>query len=360
MTDELAKYLEHPYSAEVDPAAAGWPLDDEPHLEVWREYAAAASSEGAFATLRRVFPQLRVAVREGISETPEYRSATRRGDFSGLDGLELGLVLERPDELTIALAGGAAGHLPVLTAGTRADFVTLVQAFTERNEPARVPPAMGATFVKGLINWDRVGRYRAAWEAETGKQGDEDAWREEMARFSTNKALYQDRLVILSRGPYSGISAQAAGLPGEAWLDRSLVIRREHELTHYLTWRLYGLMRSHATDELVADFVGLVAAFGHYEEKLARRFLGLERFPQYRKGGRLENYCKGLSREGFRQVASLTERAIRQMARLSDRRAADLGDPIRLARLAWALSTLPLDALASETLVEQVETRLGS
>ena len=359
MTDELTKYLEHPYTPALDPAVADWPLDDEPHVAVWQAYASEAEREGTFTALRRIFPQLRVAVREGISETPEYRAATRRGDFSGLDSLGAGLALERPDDLTLGFSGGAAGRLPVLTAGTRSDFVTLVQALTERNEPGKVPPAMGAAFVKGLTNWDRVARYRAAWEKTAGTGGDEDAWREEMARFSANKALYQDRLVILSRGPYSGISAQDAGLSGEVWLDRSVVIRREHELTHYLTWRLYGVMRMHVTDEIVADFSGLVAAFGRYREDLARRFLGLERFPPYRKGARLEQDRSALSPSSFTEVARLSERAIRQVGRLSDRRAADLADPLRLARLTWALATAPLDELASETLPDRIDQRLN-
>ena len=293
MTAALAQYLEHPYGATLDPSVADWPLDDEPHVAVWREYAAEAERSGAFAVLRQVFPQLRVAVREGISETPEYRAATRRGDCAGLAGLGASLVLEQPDQLRLGFSGSAAGSLPVLTAGSRADFIALVQAFTGRNEPVRVAPTMGATFVKGLTNWDRVARYRAAWEQKAGTPGNQDAWHAEMARLSADKALYQDRIMILSRGPYSGISAHAAGLPGEVWLDRSVVIRREHELAHYLIWRLYGIMRSHATDEIVADFAGLAAAFGRYPEDLARRFLGLDRLPQFRKGGRLERYLHG-------------------------------------------------------------------
>ena len=58
-------------------------------------------------------------------------------------------------------------------------------------------------------------------------------------------------------------------------------------------------------------------------------------------------------------MARLTERAIRQVGRLSDRRAADLADPLRLARLTWALATLPLDQLASESLPERIDQRLN-
>ena len=44
----------------------------------------------------------------------------------------------------------------------------------------------------------------------------------------------------------------------------SLAIRREHEATHYFTTRLFGRVRSHALDELLADFIGLLTAFGRY------------------------------------------------------------------------------------------------
>ena len=61
------------------------------------------------------------------------------------------------------------------------------------------------------------------------------------------------------------------------------------------TYRVFGSMRSHVVDELVADFVGLARGFGGYRADLALRFLGLEAFPAYRTGGRLEHYRGSLS-----------------------------------------------------------------
>ena len=74
------------------------------------------------------------------------------------------------------------------------------------------------------------------------------------------------------------------------WLERSLIVRAEHESTHDLTWRLFGIVRSHATDEIIADFVGLVRAFGVYPDGIARVLLGVDRLPAFRPGGRLANY----------------------------------------------------------------------
>ena len=185
-----------------------------------------------------------------------------------------------------------------------------MRAFTERNEPRDVPASMGACFVKGLNNWDRVARYRRVWEAENGTAGDEDAWREELGRFAAQKARYQDRFVILSRGPYSGVPGSEVRVTETEWLERSLIVRAEHESTHDLTWRLFGIVRSHATDEIIADFVGLVRAFGVYPDGIARVLLGVDRLPAFRPGGRLANYrgTPALDDDDFAEVCALRGR----------------------------------------------------
>ena len=39
-----------------------------------------------------------------------------------------------------------------------------------------------------------------------------------------------------------------------------MIIRRQHECTHYPTSPLLSSMRSHLADELIADYCGIVAA----------------------------------------------------------------------------------------------------
>jgi len=361
MTDALRAYLEHPYrSDDAVLARLAQARAEEPHVGVWREYAARARDVGVFAALAAVFPQLRFPIEDGISQEPAYGAATRRGKIEEADAFSPGLLLERPESLLLTFSDGVAGLLPLLIAGTRADFESLVRAFTERNEPRDVPPSMGACFVKGLNNWDRVNRHRRVWEAGNGTAGDEDAWREELGRFAAQKARYQDRFVILSRGPYSGVPGADVRVTETEWLERSLIVRAEHESTHDLTWRLFGIVRSHATDEIIADFVGLVRAFGVYPDGIARVLLGVDRLPAFRPGGRLANYrgTPPLDDDDFAEVCSLSAGATRQLAAVATRHGNRLVDPTFLARLVYALSLASLPELADDGLAAAVDARL--
>lgn len=357
--DELAAYCAHPYS--VDRERPRFPLADEPHIERWRLYAAQARCDGAFAALRRRFVQLRVPIADGVSADDAYRAATRKGQSTEADRkFAPGLALEDAEGLQLELQATIAGVVPVITPATRTDFERLVQAFTERNEPAPVPAAMGACIVTGFNNWDRIAAHREQWARSRPDGDSEAAWNEEFARLVPQKPLYQDRFIILSRGPYSNTAAAEATIEEREWLDRSLVLRREHELAHYFSYRVFGVLRSHASDELVADFVGLVRAFGSYRGDLARRFLGVEAFPSFRPGGRLEGY-RGkppLSDAAFIILTRLVNAAVTNLEAVAVAEAARLGDLGRLAPLIYALSTFPLDELADNDLVARVRARL--
>jgi hypothetical protein len=294
-------------------------------------------------------------VRAGISEDDAYRQATRRGIFEAADDSE-GLTIDHPDRIQLTITETMSGRLPIVVIGDRRDFETLVQALTSRNEPEPVPPAMGACMVKGLNNWSRIGEYRRQWE-QAHPDGD---WSEEFKRLIPRKELYQDRFILLSSGAYSATPASEVGMGQREWLDASLVIRREHELTHYFVYRVFGVMRSHAFDEIVADFIGLSRAFGEYRSDLALRFLGLESFPEYRLGGRLENYRADppLSDEAMAVVRTLTHRSVQGLRMLSSRWPPDRwSDLSAVAGLTFALSQLTLEELASPELPALVEAR---
>lgn len=344
--EPLLAYTSTPYGT-LHEAAASLPLADEPHVAAWQRYADEANALGTFAALQKRFVQLQFPVRSGISETDEYRRATRRGDFSAAADHAPGVVLEDPSGLELEIHRSVAGRIPVLIPATRADFVALVQAFTERNEPVPVPPSMGACFVNGFNNWDRVAAYRREWTVVNGEDAD---WAAEFKAFAARKPLYQDRFIILSRGPYSATTAVEAGVAEDEWIGRSRAIRREHECLHYLTYRVSGMIRSNVLDELVADFAGLVAATGGYSSELAMRFLGLHRYPDVPEGSRLRVYRGSLTDDQLRIVAELARRAAAHLESCARQWAARLQDVNVLAAVALGLLAVSVEELADGVL----------
>jgi uncharacterized protein DUF7005 len=90
---------------------------------------------------------------------------------------------------------------------------------------------------------------------------------------------------VLGSGPYSGAAAADVGLDEAEWTRSSIAIRLEHECTHHFTRRVLGSMRNRLADELIADYMGIVAATGRFRADWLVRFLGLERYPIYRPVG---------------------------------------------------------------------------
>lgn len=353
--DQLLEFTECSLdlSKPVDPVL---PLDDEAHLEAWSAYAEEAEQASAAKALRSRLVQLNFPVREGISGEADYRSATLRGVLPSVMSRSQ-LQLEEPDRLQLVIHESIGGRIPVLVTDLRRDFELLVQAFTARGEPRPVPESMGACMVSGLNNWDRIRSHRRAWEEREDTAGDDAAWNDEFKRLLPRKQLYQDRLIILSRGPYSGVSAADVQLGEDEWLDLSHRIRLEHECTHYLTLRVFGRLQHNVVEELVADFAGLIRARGRFSRDLAARFLGLEAYPVYRAGGRLENYRGNppITDAAFPVIQSLAHQALGNLARIDGTRRPS--NPADLARLVLDLARLSLEELADPALSERLEAR---
>jgi len=74
-------------------------------------------------------------------------------------------------------------------------------------------------------------------------------------------------------------------------------------------------MRNRLADELIADYMGIVAATGSFRADWLVRFLGVERHPVYRPGGRLEEYGGDLALDGgsFRVLCAAVERCARNL-----------------------------------------------
>ncbi|WP_243902599.1 DUF7005 family protein [Aetokthonos hydrillicola] len=313
--EELLTYNKNIFDHSILDQSIALPLTPEAHIPVWEEYVQKATEIGAYNALKQYLVQLQFPIQKDISQTETYRAATRKGICVGSGIENSGLSLQQPDKLELILYPSLAGTIPVLLTSNRDDFISLVQALTFHNEPQTIPASMGACTVSGFNNWDRIHRYRQQWEKLDPKNCSNAAWSQEFRQIIPRKELYQDRFMILSTGSYSNVTASELGLSREEWQKLSLKIRLEHESTHYFTYRLFHSMRNNLLDELIADYIGIVAAIGYYRADWFLRFLGLEVFPNYREGGRLQNY-RGkppLSNRAFQVLQSLTKAAAEQL-----------------------------------------------
>lgn len=267
-----------------------FPLPDEAFIKAWENYLMEAKKIGVYNVLKKKLVQLQFPIEEGISQKEYYKAATRKGLAQDKVPESIGIELKTPEGLELYLYQTSAGKIPVIATKEREDFVTLVRALSHRNEPKKIPNSMGACMIKGYNNWDRIWSYKNKWLQENPEYDWEKDWSREFQKIVPQKHLYQDKIILLSYGFYSGIPAKEMGMSQEKWRQVSLIIRREHEATHYFTERVLGIARNNPLDELLADYMGIVAANDRFRADWFLKFMGLEIEGQYRKGGRLENY----------------------------------------------------------------------
>ncbi len=275
------------------------PPADEPFTEAWEEYIRDIPEKGVLNALRERLVQLNFPVQEGMSTNPNYQAATRRGISATAMQEATGTSLKE-EALKVYLYPTMAGRIPVIQTSNRHDFETLVQVFSHRNQPVAIPPSMGACMIKGYNNWDRVAKYKQKYGEHFN-----------FSAMKAHKELYQDVFLILTDTEYSSVPAQMLGLNDDEWRKLSMVIRREHEATHYFTLRFLGSARNHLLDEFIADYMGIVAAAGRYRADWFLCFMGLENYPAFRPGGRLTNYLRdiNLSAEAFNELKSWVRNA---------------------------------------------------
>ena len=156
--------------------------------------------------------------------------------------------------------------------------------------------------------------------------------------------------------------ATELGLDDDRWRRASLAIRRDHECAHYLTRRLLGSMRNNILDELLADYAGMHAvpkeAGGPgFRASWFLRFLGLEQYPDYRPGARLDIYRGDppLSDAAFRALHHQIYAAALHLERFDQARQDGLPSPHRTARTLVALASLRFDEIAAMDGAERIE-----
>ena len=199
-------------------------------------------------------------------EEPETKSLTHyRGD---------------PDDRE-EIVDTPAGQVRVITLSDRQDFERVMRGFTAAKDgpDIEIPESQGASMLT-VFNWPRIHAHLAKFPEEERTA--------EFKRFTAVRENYIDMLVVLSRGPYSHVNAASVGSNEEDWLALSDTIRRFHELTHVICRRIYPDDIAPIRDELVADAVGLYAAYGRFDPELEQLFLGIHDGRYI--GGRLGNY----------------------------------------------------------------------
>lgn len=355
--EELLIYNENVFKKLPETLLSSIPMEDELFVSAWEGYVQEANLYGVFPVLQEKLVQLQFPIREGISKTENYRKATLRGasTLEMPEAIGLRIQLEAPDRMDLMIHQTPAGNIPVIIVEERNDFVRIVQALTSKNEPTPIPDSVGAVMVAGYNNWDRIWNYKKTWKEKNTFEN----WSDEFKRLVANKALYQDRFIILSTGYYNGISANDLQLSESEWRNLSLIIRREHEVTHYFTERILGSMCHNMLDELIADYIGIVSAFGEYKADLFLRFIGLENFPHCRSDGRIHSYRSSLSDGAFHILQILLVNAAKNLEQLNsivkDR-------PFGLkekANLICVLSHFTLEELASVQGLEELEKTLN-
>ncbi|MBP1995587.1 DUF7005 family protein [Paenibacillus eucommiae] len=348
--EELLAYNKNRFvqSAEQIQSLPQFPMADEGFVPVWEAYLKETKDRNLIDVLRSKLIQLQFPIQQGISQTPAYRQAVLKGVMTSDIRVNDGVCFSRPDLMDLNIHQTAAGKIPVLTTRHRPDFVKLVQALTRKNEPVTIPDSMGACMIGGYNNWDRIWMHKKHWEQNHGGAHENGGWQEQFSLLIAQKELYQDRLILLTDGPYSSVIPDSS-MSAEVWNELSLVIRREHEAAHYFTRRVFSSMENNMMDELIADYAGITAANGTYKAEWFLHFIGLEQYPSYREGGRLQNY-KGnppLSDSAMYILQALLVQAAQNLSRFAEK-LQHSQHPIRLEHMLVTLCCLTLEELASE------------
>jgi hypothetical protein len=343
VSDELKKYFQNKFLSKDKKTQSHFA--DESYIKSWKSYCSEAEKVGAFQDLKNCYPALNFPIEEGINKTQGYIDAVLKGKAELINERN-DLQLNNPEGLEIEIYESIAGNVPVLKVPDNQDFTKIVQCLLHKNNPTAVPQSMGALLANGVNNWERIHTLKKEWFVNN-PSGD---WNQEFSKnVLPNPQLYKDKIIILSTKPYSNVPADKLGLTDEIWKNYSYSIRLEHECTHLYTLKKYGFATNNLHDELIADYIGITKTIGSYKKEWMLAFMGLEDYPNYRKGARLENYLGNtdLSFESFEQLTKIIKSSVENIAIFD----AELGkinsDKDQICRMD-ALCETPILEIASE------------
>ncbi|MFY7672164.1 DUF7005 family protein [Tenacibaculum sp. MEBiC06402] len=287
---------------------------DEPYINTWEKYKEESLITGVFQTLKKYIVQFNFPVEQNISSTEIYKNATLRGkkEFP-LEGIQL----NNPEQLDLTIYNSQlVGKVPVLMVPNPEDFKTIIRAICYKNEPQPMSDSMGAIFIKGINNWNRIEELKEYWKTKSPFENWGSIFKKHVL---PNPKLYKDKLIILSTKPYSGVKAKTVNVPENKWNDLSVSIRKEHECAHVFTLNNYNSISKNIYDELIADYAGIVSTLQKFDKNWMLNFLGLENYPKYREGGRFQNYLSdALSATAANHLQYITVRAIDSIAKFDE------------------------------------------
>lgn len=253
-------------------------------------------------TLAKRYPQVYLPIEKGISKSEEYRNTCLKGEKSNRQ-----LLFSFNPKDKLETIDTIAGTVEVLTMYDRDDFEHVIRSIAYKGEPEDIPSSTGAMALFGLNNWEKV---RAGLDN------------------------YKDSFIILSTGNYSNVSKEDVkdvtnnelNLSEEEWTDKSITIRKYHELTHFVMRKMNPDNIQPIRDEIIADCVGLMCAFNTLDSRLLKLFLGLES-DIYRNGGRLENY-EGFDKNNIADVVSLIDSIVSKLIKYENKNINDIWNHI--------------------------------
>lgn len=308
---ELKAYLFNKFSLNDDYEVSTIVEDD--GIQFWKETLFNFSGrKDIFGILKECYSQLNFLIEKERDKIDLYIDVVLRGKMNDIK-LEDYQKLEDSKNISFEVHESIAGKIPVLIIPRKEDFVKIVRSLVYKNNPVAIPSSMGAVLLNGLNNSKRLNMIKKNW-LQNNPLGD---WNTEfLDNVMPNKSLYKDKMIILSTKPYSDVTANQLGLTEDLWNLYSVSIRKEHEFTHLYTLKKYGQATNNLHDELIADYIGIIKTTWNYNKMWMLTFMGLENYPHYREGARLENYLKEskLSSDDFRQLIKIVKNAIENIA----------------------------------------------
>ena len=326
----------------------GLPLQDEAHVAFWKEII--ENTEGTpLQKMQECLPQLCIPIEDGVSHNKSYKAAVLRGVPFADAGFDEIATYEDPDAITLHMYTHDAGSLPVVETSNYNDFEHLNRALVSKCEPVRIADGIHAAFIAGLPNPGRM------LQLQDGASQRGEPWESAMQRLlNEDKTNFYDKIVLLHISSYGNVPASDVGLSELDWIEKSSLLRIEHEMTHYATNRMLGSFRLNIHDELLADFMGFTKSLGFFSSDLFFSAMGIgdNEIPH---GCRFRNYVQELDESEKYEVLALARPAANNLEKLSN------SMPVIFSRTALLLhlATYGIESMGDEGFVSSVKERFS-